>query len=138
MQYFYIKKGSTNPPLRIELIKNGESDYLKSYDFSNAIQNADVFFTMRDEDGHLKISKQPCLVFLSEEESCEDKYIIEYRWNRRDVSKEGTYYGTFEIQFKTRFDENGNEINDLYEKNKDYPPNNLIVPIYEELCIIIK
>ena len=48
MQYFYINKGSLLPTLRVELIKGAKYDYMKSYMFNNAIQNADVTFTMYD------------------------------------------------------------------------------------------
>ena len=44
MQYFYINKGSVNPTLRIELVKDGRHDYLKSYQFNNAIQDSVDFF----------------------------------------------------------------------------------------------
>ena len=83
---------------------------------------------MRDEDGVLRVSNAPCNLILVDENSCEERYIIEYQWKQRDTKKPGKYIGTFEITF------NG----DLYEDGVAYPSGNLIVPIYEDLGIIIK
>lgn len=128
MQYFYINHGSVNNPLRIELINDGRYEFMKSALYNNAIQNADVTFSMRDEDGVLRVSNAPCNLILVDENSCEERYIIEYQWKKRDTKKPGKYIGTFEITF------NG----DLYEDGVAYPSGNLIVPIYEDLGIIIK
>lgn len=125
---FYIKQNSVNPTLRIELINDGRYDFLKSYEFNNVIQDADVTFTMIDEHGNLKISKQPATIVLSEEQSCDERYIIEYKWKKRDVNQKGEFIGKFEITFK----------GDLYEEGKTYPEGNLIIPIYERLVIFIK
>lgn len=128
MQYFYINQGSVNNPLRIELINDGRYEFMKSALYNNAIQNADITFSMRDEDGVLRVSKAPCTLVLVDENSCEERYIIEYQWKKRDTKKAGKYTGTFEITF------NG----DLYEDGVSYPAGNLIVPIFEDLGIIIK
>lgn len=128
MQYFYINQGSVNNPLRIELINDGRYEFMKSALYNNAIQNADITFSMRDEDGILRVSKAPCTLVLVDENSCEERYIIEYQWKKRDTKKAGKYTGTFEITF------NG----DLYEDGVSYPAGNLIVPIFEDLGIIIK
>ena len=128
MQYFYINHGSVNNPLRVELINDGRYEFMKSALYNNAIQNADVTFSMKDEDGILKVSNAPCSLVLVDEGSCEERYVIEYQWKKRDTKKPGKYTGTFEIDFK----------GDLYEEGKTYPSGNLIVPIYEDLGIIIK
>lgn len=128
MQYFYINHGSVNNPLRIELINDGRYEFMKSALYNNAIQNADVTFSMTDEDGVLRVSNAPCSLILVDENSCEERYIIEYQWKQRDTKKPGKYTGTFEVNFK----------GDLYEDGKTYPSGNLIVPIYEDLGIIIK
>lgn len=128
MQYFYVNKNSVNPTLRIELILDGRYDFMKTYQYENAIQDADVTFTMRDADGNLKISKAPCTIHESEEDSCETRYIIEYKWKDRDTKNEGEFIGRFEIKFK----------GDLYEEGVEYPDGNLIVPIYEEIIIMVK
>ena len=128
MQYFYIVQNSELPYLRMELVNDGKYEFLKSGKFFNAIQNADVTFSMWDEDDVLKISNAPCGIVLSEEEGCSPRYIIEYRWNKRDTKKKGKFRGQFKIDFK------GN----LYESGVEYPEGQLIMPIYEDICVMVK
>jgi len=127
-QYFYIEQNSELPSLRMELINDGQYGFEKSYQFNNAIQNADVFFSMEDENGILKISNAPCEIFLSQDSGCEERYIIEYKWNKRDTKKKGTFKGTFKIKFKDNISEEG----------VNYPSGDLLMPIYEDLYIQIK
>lgn len=126
-QYFYIKKGSTLNSLRMELIDDGKYDFFKNQHFNNAIQNADITFSMIGEDGVLKVSKAPCNIVLSNE-GCSEKYILEYKWQKRDVNKPGQYKAWFEITFK----------DDIYEYGSSYDSGNLIIPIYEELVVFVK
>lgn len=129
MQYHYINQYSTLPKLRIELINDGRYDYGKSYIFNNAIQNADVTFTMRNvKDDTLKISKAPCSIILVDQDSCDERYIIEYEWKKRDTNEKGEFIGRFDINFK----------DDIKEEGIKYDKGNLIVPIYEELCVMVK
>jgi hypothetical protein len=84
---------------------------------------------MKDEEtGILKVAKAKANIVLANEDSCQERYILQYKWNKRDVSKEGIYRGWFEIEF------NGN----LTSENIEYPTGNLIVPIEEDLRIIVK
>lgn len=127
MMEFIIKKGSVNPVLRMELIKDGRYDFKKSM-IDNAIQDSVVKFYMKDvETDLLKIAKADADIVLAQEEGCEEKYILQYKWKERDTKKEGTYEGWFEINF------NGN----LKEEGVDYPSGKMIVPIQEKLQIII-
>lgn len=129
MQYHYINQYATLPKLRIELINDGRYDYGKSYIFNNAIQNADVTFTMRNiKDDTLKISKAPCSIILVDQDSCDERYIIEYEWKKRDTNEKGEFIGRFDISFK----------DDLKEEGIKYDKGDLIVPIYEELCVMVK
>lgn len=128
MQYFYISQGSELPYLRMELIDDGRYDFFKSSKFYNALQNANVTFSMTDENGNLKISEAPCNIVLSKELGCNERYIIEYRWNKRDTKNKGQFKGLFKIAF------NG----DLYEDGIEYNSGDLIVPIYEDLIIMVK
>lgn len=127
MQYFYIKEGSINPPLRMELVNDGRYEFMQEALFNDSIQNASVTFTMRDETDMLVISKAPCNIIHSDSEGCNDRYIIEYQWKGRDTKKSGQYTGTFEINF------NG----DTYQEGVTYPSGNLIMPIHEKLGIMI-
>ena len=128
MQYFYLNKNSVLPTLRVELVNDGRFDFLKAGKFYNAIQNADITFSMEDETGVLKISDAPCNIVLVTEKSCEDRYIIEYKWKPKDTKKKGTFKGQFKIKFNS----------DIYEDGVTYPEGDLIMPIYEDLFIMIK
>ena len=124
---FIIKKGSVNPVLRMELIKDGRYDFKKAM-IDNALQDSVVKFYMKDvETGLLKVAKADADIVLAQEEGCEEKYILQYKWKERDTKKEGTYEGWFEINF------NGN----LKEEGVDYPSGKMIVPIQEKLQIVI-
>lgn len=126
-QEFFIRKGSVNPVLRMELIKDGRYDFKKAM-IDNAIQDSVVKFYMKDvETDLLKVAKADADIVLAQEEGCEEKYILQYKWKERDTKKEGIYEGWFEINF------NG----DLKEEGVDYPSGKMIVPIQEKLQIVI-
>ena len=60
--------------------------------------------------------------------SCEEKYILQYQWKERDVNKSGVFKAFFEIKF------NGN----IKSEGVDFPKGILKVPIEEDLIIVIK
>jgi hypothetical protein len=128
MQNFYINQNSTLPKLRVELINDGRFDFLKSYNFENAIQNADVTFSMKDCENRFRIAHAPATIVAVCPSCCEERYIIEYAWKERDTKIKGEFTGTFEISFK----------GDLYENGKSYDAGKLIMPIYETLAIFIQ
>ena len=128
MQEFFIFKGSLNPVLEMELINDGRYDFQKSL-LNDALQDSVVTFNMKDEEtGILKVAKAKANIVLAEDDSCQERYVLQYKWNKRDVSKEGVYKGWFEITF------NGN----ITSEGIEYPTGNLIVPIEEDLRIIVK
>ena len=128
MQEFFILKGSLNPVLEMELINDGRYDFQKSL-LNDALQDSVVTFNMKDEEtGILKVAKAKANIVLAEDDSCQEHYVLQYKWNKRDVSKEGVYKGWFEIAF------NGN----ITSEGIEYPTGNLIVPIEEDLRIIVK
>jgi hypothetical protein len=113
----------------MELICDGVYDYKKSMLFNNSIQNASVSFSMKNiENDVLKISKSKVEIVSPNCECCNDNYILQYSWTKRDVNESGTYKGWFEIKF------NG----DLYEEGVNYHSGNLIIPIENELIIHIQ
>jgi hypothetical protein len=125
MQYFYIKQGSTLPTLRMELIEDGRHDYNK---FHELIQNSSITFSMVNrETGVTKVAKMPAYIKAREDGGCVEQYVICYDWRKHDTKEEGNYIGTFDIEF-------GEVKNDDYT----YPKGNLIMPIREDLLIIIK
>ena len=128
MQEFFINQNSLNPVLRMELVKDGCYDYKKGYIFNNAIQNAEVTFSMKNiSNGILKVSKSKADIITINDCDCENKTILQYKWKKRDVNESGVYKGWFEITFN----------NDITESDIDYPSGNLIVPIEDELIIQI-
>ena len=127
MQEFFIRKHSLNPVLEMELINDGRYDFQKSL-INDALQDSLVTFSMvEEESGLLKISKAPCNIIIADDESCQERYLLQYKWKDRDVNKEGVYRGWFEINF------NGN----ISSACVDYPEGNLIVPVEEDLRITI-
>ena len=128
MQDFFIIRGSVNPCLVMELINDGRYDFQKSL-INDALQDSVVTFSMADEEtGLLKVAKQKADIVLVGEDSCEEKYLLRYKWKPRDVEKEGIYKGWFEINF------NGN----ISQSGVEFPEGNLKVPIEEQLRIIVK
>ena len=128
MQEFYIKKDSLNPLLEMELIDDGRYSYKKSI-INESLQDSVVTFTMIDTETNIpKISKAKANIVLKDDDSCEKSYILQYKWNSRDVNKCGVFKGVFEITF------NGNLLN----QDEVYPIGNLKVPIEEDLIIIVK
>jgi hypothetical protein len=128
-QEFYLRQGSVNPVLRIELISDGRYDFMKSDVIGKALQNADVKFSMKNIDTDiLKISNAKCDVVLAESTGCEEKYVIQYQWKERDTKEKGVFEGSFTIDFN----------DDISEDGVDFPKGRMIVPISEELIIIIK
>lgn len=123
MQEFYINQGATLPILTMEIINNGRNEVNK---INQYIQNASIYFTMINVDNNLtKIAHKPATIFLKDDSnSCEEEYYIGYIWAGNDTSRKGIYKGIFEINFNSNI--NG-EI-----------PGTLLVPIKEELIIIIK
>jgi len=124
-QTFFITKNSTLPSLRLEVINDGRHDFHKLY---LALQSATVTFTMTDSNtGIKKIANAPAYVVEKQTNGCEEKYVIEYRWKKRDTNTDGTYIGQFKIVF------NG----DLSMDGVSFPVGEMIVPIAEDLFIVI-
>ena len=74
MMEFIIKKGSVNPVLRMELIKDGRYDFKKAM-IDNAIQDSVVKFYMKDvETGLLKVAKADADIVLSLIENTQSVY----------------------------------------------------------------
>jgi hypothetical protein len=125
-QEFFIKANSLNPLLRMEVINDGRYSFNKVHEF---LQDSKITFSMKHSDtGVIKIANQPAFIVLSEQEGCEEKYIICYQWKKRDTMFPGIYEGEFNIVF------NGN----LSQSGVTYPTGNLKMPIREQLIIHIK
>ena len=125
MQEFYIRQGAVLPTLRMDLIEDGRHTYNKYHEL---IQNSKITFTMVNADTNVtKVAKQPAYIKLREDGGCFEEYVICYDWKKHDTKEKGNYIGTFDIEF-------GEVKNDEYT----YPKGNLIMPLREELMIVIK
>jgi hypothetical protein len=110
----------------MELIYDGRSDFHKFWD---AIQNAEITFTMINiETGVTKVANAPAYIKLRENTSCIEEYVICYDWKKRDTKEKGMYKGIFSINFS----------GDIKSDNLTYPVGELIMPIREQLTIIIQ
>lgn len=125
-QYFTINKNATLPKLRVELIQDGKTDFHKFY---LALQAADsVTFTMTNlETGIKKIAKAPAEIVYDENSGCEERYLLQYTWKKRDTNESGTFVGHFHIKFNDQIVADG----------LIFPKGELIVPISEDLVILI-
>lgn len=127
MQEFYLRKGNTAIPLRMEVINDGRYDYRKSL-INNSLMDCKVTFSMKNtETGLLKVSKMPAEVVVAKTEGCEEKYILQYKFKPRDVKETGIFEGWFDITF------NGN----LTEKDETYLTGDFRVPVEEKLLIFV-
>ena len=114
---FYIKKNATLPLLKLQVVKDGRSDYNK---FMDLIEVSSLFFSMVDiATGIPKISSRPAgfveKVFI--DPNAEPEYYIYYQFNNRDTSKVGRFEGQFMLRS---------------------PEGVLILPIREKLYINIQ
>lgn len=125
MKQFNIIKGSTLPYLEIEPIADGRNTYKKLYE---AIQGADVTFTMTNIDsGIKKIANAKAYVMPKDTDGCEERFKIQYRWNKRDTSESGRFLAQFKIKFSE----------DIVNGDTVYPKGELIVPISEQIVVDI-
>ena len=125
MKQFVINKNSTLPYLEIEPIHDGRHTYKKLY---LALQAASVTFTMCNMvTGIKKIANAPCYIVPFDDEGCEEKYKIQYRWDKRDTTEPGIYIGQFKIKFDT----------DITIEDMTFTKGELIVTIAEELQIVV-
>jgi hypothetical protein len=95
---FYIKKNATPPLLKLQVAKDGRSDYNK---FMDLIEVSSLFFSMVDiETGIPKISSRPAgfveKVFI--DQNAEPEYYIYYQFSNRDTSKVGRFEGQFMLR----------------------------------------
>ena len=114
---FYIKKEATLPLLKMQIVKDGRSDYHK---FMDLIETSTILFSMIDADtGIPKFLSKPA-GFVSKNflnEAAPTEYYVYYQFTAKDTNKPGRYEGEFLLR-----NEQGN----------------LIVPLREKLYITIQ
>lgn len=119
---FFIRKGATEPILKMRLIDDGKND--KS-SFNDMLENSDITFEMfKIETEEYQILNGPCILTTRTKkyDQTTDEYYITYRFTEEETSKKGRFEGMINIQF---LDTNSN------------PTTKLILPIKEKLFINI-
>ena len=108
---FFIKKNATLPVLKLQVVKDGRSDYNK---FMDMIEESAIFFSMVDvETGIPKISSRPAgfveKTFI--DPNSKPEYYVYYRFNSSDTNTPGLYEGEF-----TLLNESGTQILPIQDK----------------------
>lgn len=96
---FNINKGATLNKLKLALIQDGRNDFNR---FFEAIQNADIKFTMTDIiTGVKKIANKKAGIQLVEPVSdcIGEEYYLVYQFTEKETSNAGRYIGQFSIDF---------------------------------------
>lgn len=92
---FFIKKNATLPVLKINVIKDGRSDYDRTMRYLN---ETDIFFSMVDtQTGIPRISSRPAGLIKKEQLSisAETEYYVYYQFTPFDTKKVARYKGQF-------------------------------------------
>jgi len=95
---FYIKKNATLPIIKLQVVKDGRSEY---NNFMQLIEVSSLFFSMVDvETGIPKITSRPAgfveKTFI--EPNAEPEYYIYYQFTNRDTNRVGKYEGQFMLR----------------------------------------
>jgi hypothetical protein len=94
---FFIKKNSTLPVLKINVIKDGRSDYNKSIRF---LDETDIYFSMVDtQTGIPKITSKTAGVM--KKNGSDDEYYVYYQFTPSETKNVGRYKGQFLFKNET-------------------------------------
>ena len=114
---FYIKKNATLPLLKMQVVRDGRSEYQT---FVDSLGDATIFFTMINEaSGIPKIVSKPAYIteVVNDDPNALPEYYVYFRFTERDTNQVGMYSGEFLIH---------NDQGDL------------VLPLREELYIYIQ
>jgi hypothetical protein len=114
---FFIKKNATLPILKMQVVKDGRSDYGR---FMQELESSTIYFSMIDTStGIPKIASKPSGLVekIQIEPNAPVEYYIYYQFTNRDTNRVGRYEGQFML------------------KNED---GVLILPLREQLFINIQ
>jgi len=98
---FFIKKGATLPILKINVIKDGRSDYNRSMKF---LSETDVFFSMVDTQTNIpRITTRPAGLMskIAPLTASTSDYYVYYQFTPFDTKKVGRYKGQFLFRNET-------------------------------------
>jgi hypothetical protein len=119
---FFIRKGATDPLLKLRLVDDGRND--KS-SLNDLLENADIRFDMINIETEIpEILGGQCLLTTRTKnyDQTTEEYYITYRFTSEQTKEVGKFEGIVNVQFRDT---------DLK------PTNKLIVPIKEKLYINI-
>ena len=119
---FFIRKGATDPLLKLRLVDDGKND--KS-SLNDLFENADIRFDMINIETEIpEILGGQCLLTTRTKnyDQTTEEYYITYRFTSEQTKEVGKFEGIVNVQFRDT---------DLK------PTNKLIVPIKEKLYINI-
>ena len=95
---FFIKKNATLPVLKLQVVKDGRSDYNS---FMKTIEESAIFFSMVDvETGIPKISSRPAgfVEKILLDPNASPEYYIYYQFTNKDTNRIGRYEGQFMLR----------------------------------------
>jgi hypothetical protein len=121
---FYIKKNATLPLLKMQVVRDGRSEYQS---FMDSLADATISFTMINEaTGIPKIVSRPAYIveLTGLDVNASPEYYVYYRFTQRDTNTVGRYVGQFLIKYNTNL--------------LGAPVGNLIVPLRDELYINVQ
>jgi hypothetical protein len=119
---FFIRKGATDPLLKLRLVDDGRND--KS-SLNDLLENADIRFDMINMETEIpEILGGECILTTRTKnyDQTTEEYYITYRFTSEQTKEVGKFEGIVNVQFRDT---------DLE------PTNKLIVPIKEKLYINI-
>lgn len=121
---FNIKKNATLPLLKMQVVKDGRSEYQT---FMDSLGDASIYFTMINEgSGIPKIVSKPAYIVevIIDDPNALPEYYVYYRFTARDTNTPGRYVGQFLIQYNNAL--------------LGGPEGNLILPLRDELYINVQ
>jgi hypothetical protein len=121
---FYIKKNATLPLLKMQVVRDGRSEYQT---FVDSLGDATIFFTMINEaSGIPKIVSKPAYIteVVNDDPNALPEYYVYFRFTARDTNAVGRYVGQFLIKYN----------NSLLGG----PQGDLILPLRDELYINVQ
>jgi hypothetical protein len=95
---FFIKRNATLPVLKLQVVKDGRSDY---NNFMELLETSTIFFSMvNTQTGVPKIVSRPggFVEKIFDDPNAEPEYYIYYQFSKQDTSIEGRYEGQFLIK----------------------------------------
>jgi len=95
---FFIRKNSTLPLLKLQVVKNGRLDY---NNFMSLIEQSALFFSMVDvESGVAKIVSRPAgfVEKTNVDPNADPEYYLYYQFQNRDTNRVGRYEGQFMLR----------------------------------------